>query len=102
MSILFAATHPERATALVLHGAMGRTTEASDYPWAAPAEALRESAAEFLAPYWGQPHEGMVELFAPSFAANPEALPRFTVEGPAPYHEKRHTSSRAAPFTFVF
>ena len=34
MSVLFAATHPERVTALVLHGAMGRTTEAPDYPWA--------------------------------------------------------------------
>ena len=37
MSVLFAASHPDRATALVLHGAMGRTTEAPDYPWASPA-----------------------------------------------------------------
>ncbi len=74
MSVLFAATHPERTSALVLHGAMGRTTEAPDYPWASPAEALRESAAEFIAPYWGQDAEGMVELFAPSFAGSPEAV----------------------------
>jgi pimeloyl-ACP methyl ester carboxylesterase len=74
MSVLFAATHPARVTALVLHGAMGRTTEAPDYPWAAPAEALRESAAEFIAPYWGQQAEGMVELFAPSFADDPQAV----------------------------
>jgi pimeloyl-ACP methyl ester carboxylesterase/class 3 adenylate cyclase len=74
MSVLFAATHPERVTALILYGAMGRTTEAPDYPWAAPAEALRESAAEFIAPYWGQPEGGTVELFAPSFADNPQAL----------------------------
>ena len=73
MSVLFAATHPERVSALVLHGAMGRTTEAPDYPWASPAEALRESAAEFIAPCWGQQAEGMVELFAPSFAGDPEA-----------------------------
>jgi class 3 adenylate cyclase len=53
---------------------MGRTTEAPDYPWAAPAEALRESAAEFIVPYWGQPHEGLVELFAPSFAGDPQAI----------------------------
>ena len=45
MSAMFAATHPERVTALILYGAMGRTTEAPDYPWASPAEALRESAA---------------------------------------------------------
>jgi len=49
-SILFAATHPARASALVLHGAMGRTTEAPDYPWASPAEALREAGVEFIAP----------------------------------------------------
>ena len=74
MSVLFAATYPDRVTALVLHGAMGRTTEAPDYPWASPAEALRESAAEFIAPYWGQQAEGMVELFAPSFADDPQAV----------------------------
>src|SRR5204862_6464152 len=74
MSVLFAATHPERATALVLYGAMGRTTEAPDYPWASPAEALRESVAEFFIPYWGQQSEGMVELFAPSMADDPETV----------------------------
>jgi pimeloyl-ACP methyl ester carboxylesterase len=73
MSILFAAAHPDRVTALVLYGAMGRTTEAPDYPWATPAEALRESASMFIAPYWGQQADGMVELFAPSFAADPRA-----------------------------
>lgn len=74
MSVMFAATHPERATALVLYGAMGRTTEAPDYPWAAPADALREAAAEFIAPHWGQPNDTMVELFAPSSAHDPQAL----------------------------
>jgi class 3 adenylate cyclase len=53
-------------TSLVLYGAMARTTEAPDYPWATPADALRESAAEFMAPYWGQQAEVFVELFAPS------------------------------------
>jgi pimeloyl-ACP methyl ester carboxylesterase len=72
MGVLFAATHPARAAALVLYGAMGRTTEAPDYPWASPAEALRESAAEFIVPYWGQRAEGMVELFAPSLAGDPQ------------------------------
>jgi class 3 adenylate cyclase len=74
MSILFAATHPDRASHLILCGAMGRTTEAPDYPWASPADALRESAAEFIAPYWGQDPEGMIELFAPSFAGDPQAV----------------------------
>ena len=74
MSVMFAAAHPDRVTAMVLHGAMGRTTEATDYPWASPAEALRESAAEFIAPYWGQQAEGMVELFSPSLADDPQAV----------------------------
>jgi class 3 adenylate cyclase len=71
MCVLFAATHPERATALVLYGAMARTTEAPDYPWASPADALLESAAEFIAPYWGQRPEGMIELFSPSLVDQP-------------------------------
>jgi class 3 adenylate cyclase len=33
MSVLFAATYPQRAWALVLHGAMARETRAPDYPW---------------------------------------------------------------------
>src|SRR4051795_3215494 len=67
MSVLFAATHPERASALVLYGAMGRTTEAPDYPWAAPADALRQAARESIGPYWGVDASAMLELFAPSF-----------------------------------
>jgi class 3 adenylate cyclase len=74
MCVLFAASHPERVSHLVLHGAMGRTTEAPDYPWAAPADALRESAREFIVPVWGQQAEGMVELFSPSVAKYPEAV----------------------------
>jgi class 3 adenylate cyclase len=73
MSVLFAAMHPDRVSALVLHGAMGRTTEAPDYPWASPAEALREAAAELIAPYWGQEGEVILELFAPSLSGNPQA-----------------------------
>ncbi len=73
-SVLVAATHPERVEALVLYGAMGRTTEAPDYPWAAPADALRESAAVFIAPYWGQDARGTLELFAPSVADDPRAI----------------------------
>jgi pimeloyl-ACP methyl ester carboxylesterase len=72
MGILFAAAHPERVTALVLHGAMARTTEAPDYPWASPADALREAAAEFIVPVWGQDATGMLELFAPSLAGDAE------------------------------
>src|SRR5215831_6302465 len=74
MSVMFAASHPARVSALILHGAMGRTTEAPDYPWASPADALRESAAQFIAPYWGRDARGTVELFAPSMADDPRAV----------------------------
>jgi len=33
MSVLFAATHPDRAWALVLYGAMAKETRTPDYPW---------------------------------------------------------------------
>lgn len=43
MSILFAATYPDRVQALVCCGGMARSTWAEDYPWASPVEALIES-----------------------------------------------------------
>jgi class 3 adenylate cyclase len=52
---------------------MARTTEDVDYPWASPADALRESAVEFVAPVWGQEGETFLELFAPSLAGDPQA-----------------------------
>jgi len=47
MSILFAATYPERAWALVLYGAYARELWAHDYPWGTP-EAEYRSALETL------------------------------------------------------
>lgn len=70
MSVLFAATYPGRTAALVLHGAMARSTEAPDYPWAAPADALREAAAEFVGPFMAE--GAAVEIFAPSLADDPQ------------------------------
>jgi class 3 adenylate cyclase/pimeloyl-ACP methyl ester carboxylesterase len=70
MCILFAATYPERTAALVLSGAMARSTWAPDYPWATPAEALLEAAAEFTLPGWGTGES--VEIFAPSLADDPK------------------------------
>src|SRR4029450_10557653 len=43
MSLLFAASYPQRAQALVLSGGMARSTWAEDYPWATPVEALLEA-----------------------------------------------------------
>ena len=71
MSIMFAATYPERVQSMVLIGGMARSTYADDYPWPLPVEALMESAGEFVLPYWGQ--GTMVEVVAPSQAEDPEA-----------------------------
>jgi class 3 adenylate cyclase len=70
MSILFAATYPDRVQALVCCGGMARSTEDVDYPWAAPAEALLESGLEFVIPHWGE--GAIIDLAAPSQADNPE------------------------------
>jgi class 3 adenylate cyclase len=71
MSILFAATYPDRVQALVCCGGMARSTEDVDYPWAAPAEALLESGRELVIPHWGE--GAIIEVAAPSQADNPEA-----------------------------
>ena len=69
--VLFAATYPDRTSALVLFGGMARSTEAPDYPWAAPASSLIEAGIELIQPntYSG----GDLEIWAPSVADNEEA-----------------------------
>jgi class 3 adenylate cyclase len=71
LSLLFAATYPERVSALVCWGGTARATYADDYPWALPAEALAESAAELLLPTWGD--GSIIEIVAPSVGDNPQA-----------------------------
>ena len=71
MCMLFAASYPARTSALVLWGAMARSTAASDYPLAAPREAFVEANEELIAPLWGQ--GATIEIFAPSVAGEPRA-----------------------------
>jgi len=71
MCMLFAATYPERTSALVLWGAMPRSTAAPDYPWAPEREAVIEAQEELIGPMWGQ--GATIDIFSPSMAANPEA-----------------------------
>jgi class 3 adenylate cyclase len=76
MSILFAATYPERALALVCSGGMARSTATADYPWGnAPADALLESGAELVVPHWGE--GALVDLVAPSRAGDDEVRAYF-------------------------
>jgi len=71
MSMLFAATYPERVSALVLWGGMARSTWAEDYPWALERAAAEESQEELVGPMWGQ--GATIDIFAPSLADNPQA-----------------------------
>jgi class 3 adenylate cyclase len=71
MCMLFAATYPERTSALALWGAMARSTEAEDYPWAPPKEALLEANSELVSPLWGQ--GATIDIFSPSLADDPRA-----------------------------
>jgi class 3 adenylate cyclase len=70
MSILFAATYPDRVQALVSCGGMARSTEDDDYPWASPKEALLEAGFELIAPHWGE--GAMIDVGAPSVADDPD------------------------------
>lgn len=76
MSILFAATHPERVRSLLLFGGMARTSEAEGYPFAPPREALYEAAGELILPHWDD--AVLIEIFNPSAADDPEARAHWT------------------------
>ncbi|HEU4906406.1 MAG TPA: adenylate/guanylate cyclase domain-containing protein [Solirubrobacterales bacterium] len=71
MSMLFAATYPARVSALILWGAMARSTWAEDYPWAPRREAVEEAQEELVGPMWGQ--GATLDIFAPSVAEDPQA-----------------------------
>lgn len=71
MCMLFAATYPERTSALVLWGAMARSTAAPDYPWAPRREAVSEAQEELIGPMWGQ--GATIEIFSPSLAGDDRA-----------------------------
>jgi class 3 adenylate cyclase len=73
LSILFAATHPQRTEALILFGGMARSTWAPDYPWAAPAEAILE-AAGLIEPGFFAGED--MEIWAPSLAEDERAKER--------------------------
>jgi class 3 adenylate cyclase len=69
MSILFAATYPHRAQALICCGGMARSTAAPDYPWGMRADDLIASGTELIGPHWGE--GAIVEVASPSVADDP-------------------------------
>jgi pimeloyl-ACP methyl ester carboxylesterase/class 3 adenylate cyclase len=69
MSILFAATYPERTTALILYACFARLAWSPDYPWGRTEE-QRAARDKMIAEAWGQGNH--VEVWAPSFANDPQ------------------------------
>jgi class 3 adenylate cyclase len=70
MSLLFAASFPERVSSLVLYGTYARMTRADDYPEGIPRKALDRFLASVQTD-WGGP--GAFALWAPSAAGDQEA-----------------------------
>jgi class 3 adenylate cyclase len=66
----FAATYPQRTSALVMYGGMPRMLEDDDYPWGQPADFMDEWIAN-VPVSWGQDEE-LLRLWAPSVADLPE------------------------------
>lgn len=75
LSILFAATHPERVHALVLQAVYAKRLWSADYPWA-PTPEQRELDTELIEREWAE--EMDVSQLAPSAAADPALMRRIT------------------------
>jgi class 3 adenylate cyclase len=71
MSILFAATYPERVRSLVLYGSFARLMQAADYPWGWTAE-FADAIVRMARAGWGDLGDSL-SLWAPSVATNPSA-----------------------------
>ncbi len=68
LSILFAATHPDRTTGLILTGAYAKRIRTDDYPWAPTAEERAQATIE-VEQFWGR--DDMLDEAAPSRANDP-------------------------------
>ena len=75
MSILFAATYPERVTALILGSAAARWFPAPDYPCGEAAVEMYESLRDIAAHHWGRGDS--IDWYLPSRAADPHARELF-------------------------
>ena len=69
MSMLFAATYPERTSALILYGTYARRMWAPDYPWGRT-DAEFHAILDRMERDWGKDFD--CDLWAPSIAGDPE------------------------------
>jgi class 3 adenylate cyclase len=67
---LFAATYPQRTTALVMYGGLPRFVSDDDYQWGFPREVLDDWVEQIVPAAWGQDEE-LLRLWAPSVAEQP-------------------------------
>lgn len=71
LSMLFAAAHPERTTALVLMGAEVRERKDEEWPWGEATEGEMEASCARIGEMWGRPSGRFMEFFAPSQEVTP-------------------------------
>ena len=71
MSILFAATYPDRVSSLILAAATARYRPAPDYPCGQGSDEMFAALAEIAADRWGQ--GDTIDWFLPSRAGSPHA-----------------------------
>ena len=86
VSMVFAATYPERVSALVLYGTFARMTEADGYPWGYPSDVFERFVESKIAAWGG---DNTVDVFAPSRAHDAEFRRRWAA------FERRATSPGA-------
>jgi len=73
MTLLFAATYPERTAAAILYGTGPSNVKAEDYPWGVSREEGLERITQMSAKVGTQEWlDGRLEAFAPSFAHDEE------------------------------
>jgi class 3 adenylate cyclase len=68
MSVLFAATYPERVSALVLYGSIAKGAWSSDYPWGIRYDQEWEDWLKSWRQEWGGPFG--IDVWAPSMAGD--------------------------------
>ena len=71
IAILYAVSHPERVSALILHNTAARYLKADDYPIGYPPEVV-DAVLEMIRTQWGMPE--FVKAANPSIATNPERV----------------------------
>jgi class 3 adenylate cyclase len=84
LSIVFAATHPDRCRSLGLIGGFARMSRTGDYPYGVSKERVLEGFEDYAA-HWGEP--GLMRLLAPSLwkaGTHREAWGRFERSSSSP------------------